>query len=233
MKRIAVGLYVAATVALMFWGYYQAIYVAPTDAMQGEIFRIIFYHVPLFICTFLFFAISFLGSIGFLAYRHSRPEWAQVADAWALAGAEVGVVCCTNALILGSMWGRRAWGIWWTWDARLTSMLACWLIYAGYVMLRRAVDEPTQRARLSAFLSIFGCVDAAFVYKSIEWFRTQHPSPVLSVRSGGGMGPGMEAPIYWNWLAFMCLAAVLVMVRMRQEEASREIDSLRRMAHSY
>jgi len=76
-------------------------------------------------------------------------------------------------------------------------------------------------------------VDVGFVYKSIEWFRTQHPSPVLSIRSGGGMGPGMETPIYWNWLAMLCLGTVLVMVRMRQEEISREIDSLRRLAHAY
>ena len=131
------------------------------------------------------------------------------------------------------IWGRIIWGVWWAWDARLTTMLVCWLIYAGYLMLRRAIDEPTQRARLSAVVSIFGCVDILIVWKSIEWWRTQHPAPVLSVRDGGGMGPGMEAPIYWNWLAFMCLAAILVMVRTRQEQRSREIDSLRRMAHSY
>src|SRR5580700_8160213 len=136
-------------------------------------------------------------------------------------------------LATGMIWGRIIWGVWWAWDARLTTMLVCWLIYAGYLMLRRAIDEPTQRARLSAVVSIFGCVDILIVWKSIEWWRTQHPAPVLSVRDGGGMGPGMEAPIYWNWLAFMCLAAILVMVRTRQEQRSREIDSLRRMAHSY
>jgi heme exporter protein C len=101
------------------------------------------------------------------------------------------------------------------------------------MILRRSIEEPTQRARLSAVLSILGCVDVGFVYKSIEWFRTQHPSPVLSIRDGGGMGPGMEAPIYWNFLGLLCLSAVLVTVRMRQEETSREIDSLRRLAHSY
>src|SRR5215813_5554993 len=137
MKKAGFGLYAAFAVLMMAWGYYQATYVAPADAMQGEISRIIFYHVPLFICSFAFFAISFLGSIGFLSYRHSRPEWAQIADAWALSGAEVGVLCCTNALILGSMWGRRAWGIWWTWDARLTTTLVLWLIYVSYLLLRR------------------------------------------------------------------------------------------------
>ena len=92
MKKLAIGLYAAVTIAMMIWGFYQAMYVAPTDAMQGEIFRIIFYHVPSASVAFLFFAVSLLGSIGYLAYRHSHPEWAQVADAWALAGAEVGVV---------------------------------------------------------------------------------------------------------------------------------------------
>jgi len=106
-------------------------------------------------------------------------------------------------------------------------------MYAGYLMLRRAIEEPTQRARLSAVLSIFGCVNVGFVYKSIEWYRTQHPAPVLSIRNGGGMGPGMEAPMYWNFLALACLAAVLVTSRMRQESVSREIDSMRRLAHTH
>jgi heme exporter protein C len=100
-------------------------------------------------------------------------------------------------------------------------------------MLRHAITEPTQRARLSAVMSIFGCINVAFVYQSIAWYRTQHPAPVLSLRNGGGMGPGMESPIYWNWLALVCLGAILASVRMRQEEFSTEIDSLRRMAHSH
>jgi heme exporter protein C len=154
-------------------------------------------------------------------------------DAFAAAVTEVSLTFATIVLATGMIWGRIIWGIWWTWDARLTTMLVCWLIYAGYLMLRRAIDEPTQRARLSAVVSIFGCTDILIVWKSIEWWRTQHPAPVLSVRDGGGMAPGMEGPIYWNWLALMCIAALLVMIRMRQENMSREIDSLRRMAHSY
>ena len=146
---------------------------------------------------------------------------------------EVALAFASVNLATGMIWARFAWGIWWAWDARLTSMLTCWLMYAGYLILRRAIEEPTQRARLSAFVSILGCVNVAFVYKAIEWFRTQHPSPVLSIRQGGGMGSGMEAPIYWNWLAMLCFAGVLVIVRMRQEAVSREIDSLRRMAHAY
>jgi heme exporter protein C len=100
-------------------------------------------------------------------------------------------------------------------------------------MLRRAMEEPTQRARLSAVVSVFGGIDAVIVYKSIEWYRTLHPGPVLTIRGGGGMPPGWQETAYWNVLAFLCLSIVLVMVRMRQEDISREIDSVRRMAHAY
>jgi heme exporter protein C len=101
MKKLAIGIYAALTVALMIWGFYQAVYVAPTDAMQGEIFRIIFYHVPSAMVAFLFFAISLTGSIGYLSFRRNRPRWAQISDAWALSGAEVGVVFCTVVLTTG------------------------------------------------------------------------------------------------------------------------------------
>ena len=123
MKKLLIGLYVAVTLALMVWGFYQAVYVAPLDAMQGEISRIFYYHVPTAMLFFLFFAISLVGSIGYLAYKRSRADWAQATDALALAGAEVGVVYCTVVLLTGPIWARRAWGIWWTWDARLTTTL--------------------------------------------------------------------------------------------------------------
>jgi heme exporter protein C len=112
-------------------------------------------------------------------------------------------------------------------------MFVCLLIYSGYIMLRQSIDEPTQRARLSAALSIFGAFDVVIVWKSIEWFRTQHPGPVLSVRTGGGtIDPSMEAMIYRNLLALLLIAAALVLVRVKQEETAREIDGLRRLAHA-
>ena len=101
MKKAAISVYAVVVIALMIWGYYQAIYVAPTDAMQGEIFRIIFYHVPNASVAFVFFAVSLLGSIGFLTWRNSNTNLAQAADAWALAGAEVGVIFCTVVLTTG------------------------------------------------------------------------------------------------------------------------------------
>jgi heme exporter protein C len=206
---------------------YKILLVLPNEKDQGAIYRIIYFHVPSIITGFTGFFVALVASAMYLATRNLKY------DAFAAAVTEVSLAFATVVLATGMIWGRIIWGIWWTWDARLTSMLVCWLIYAGYMMLRRAIEEPTERARLSAIVSIFGCVDILIVWKSIEWFRTQHPGPVLSVRDGGGMAPGMEAPIYWNWVALMCLAAILVMVRMRQEDMSRQIDSLRRMAHTY
>src|SRR5664280_3919019 len=103
MKKSAIGLYAAVTIALMIWGFYQAIYVAPDEQTMHEVQRIFYYHVPSAMVAFLFFAISLIGSIGFLAFRHSRNTWAQIFDAWALAAAEVGVVFCTVVLITGPL----------------------------------------------------------------------------------------------------------------------------------
>jgi heme exporter protein C len=98
--------------------------------------------------------------------------------------------------------------------------------------MRKAIDEPTQRARLSSALCIFGCVDVVIVYKSIEWFRNQHPGPVLDFRTGGGhMDPAMQNIFYLNFVAILLMAIALVLIRTRQEATAREIDSLRRLAH--
>ena len=225
-ERIMIVL-AAICAVILSWNLYKILLVLPNEKDQGAIYRIVYFHVPSIFTGFTGFFVALVASGIYLATKNLKY------DAFAAAVTEVSLAFATIVLATGMIWGRIIWGIWWTWDARLTTMLVCWLIYAGYLMLRRAIDEPTERARLSAVVSIFGCADIAIVWKSIEWFRTQHPAPVLSIREGGGMGPGMEAPIYWNWLAMMCLAAILVMVRMRQEDMSREIDSLRRLAHSY
>jgi len=212
--------------SLLTWNLYKVFYVLPVEANVGG-YKIFYFHVPAAFTALGGFLTALVGSGLYLATGKFKY------DGFAAAVTEVALAFATVNLVTGSIWARFAWGIWWTWDARLTSMFTCWLMYAGYLMLRRAIEEPTQRARLSAVLSIFGCVNVGFVYKSIEWYRTQHPAPVLSIRNGGGMGPGMEAPMYWNFLALACLAAVLVTIRMRQESVSREIDSMRRLAHTH
>ena len=228
MKRAAVGFYVAVTVSLMVWGFYQAIFVAPLDAMQGEVYRIIFYHVPSASVAFLFFAISLAGSIGYLSFRRSRPDWAQIGDALALAGAEVGVVFCSVVLVTGPIWARRASGIWWTWDARLTTTLVLWLIYVSYLLMRRFA-AGSQMQTLAAVLGIFGALDVPIVYMSNRWWRTQHPAPVFGGDSDSGMAPAMVHALLWNMLAWLAWGLLVLGLRYRvarqqQKFAAQEVQ---------
>jgi heme exporter protein C len=216
MKKLAISLYVLVTIALMIWGYYQAIYVAPNDAMQGEIFRIIYYHVPSASVAFVFFGVNLVGSIGYLVSRRNFAARAQKFDAWALAGAEVGVVFCTVVLITGPIWGRRAWGIWWTWDARLTTTLVLWLIYMSYLLLRRFA-AGSQVQTLAAVLGIFGALDVPIVYMSNRWWRTQHPAPVFGGAPGSGMAWSMLRPFLWNMLAWFAWGVMILAIRYHVE----------------
>ena len=127
----------------------------------------------------------------------------QIADAWALAGAEVGVVFCTVVSITGPLWARRAWGMWWTWDARLTTTLVLWLIYVSYLLLRRFAAGP-QMQTLAAVLGIFGALDVPIVYMSNRWWRTQHPAPVFRrQRRLRHQGPSDAGRFGWNVLAWL------------------------------
>jgi heme exporter protein C len=197
----------------------------PDEAFQGAIFRIIFFHVPAAFTCFLCFFISLAASITYLKTR--RLDW----DALAVACVEVGLAFGAANLVSGMIWARIIWGIWWTWDWRLTSMLVCWLLYAGYLVLRRAVEEPTERARLSAAMAILSFAVVPFVFFSIKWFRTQHPQPVLF--GEGRMDSGYRAMLYGNWVPLLMVAAILIVIRIRQERRQREIDALRRTIHAF
>jgi heme exporter protein C len=225
-EKVVFGL-AAAAALLLAYNLYQIFLVLPDEAMQGPIYRIIFFHVPAAITGMIGYFVALVLSILYLSSGNFRY------DSLAASIVEVSVVFSVLNIVTGSIWARIIWGIWWTWDYRLTSALVCVLIFSGYLMLRRAIDEPTQRARLSAALAIFGCIDVVIVWKSIEWFRTQHPGPVLSIRTGGGnIDPAMEHMLYLNFLAILMIATALVLVRTRQEGIAREIDSLRRLANA-
>ncbi len=225
-EKIAIGLAAAAAV-LLAYNLYNIFFVLPDEAAQGAIYRIIFFHVPAAITGMIGYFAALVLSLLYLSSKNLKF------DAMSASVIEVSLVFSVVNIVTGSIWGRIIWGIWWTWDARLTSALVCILIFSGYLMLRRAIDEPTQRARLSSALCIFGCVDVVIVWKSIDWFRTQHPGPVLSIRTGGGnMDPAMEHMILMNFLALLMIALALVLIRTRQEMVAREIDSLRRFAHA-
>ena len=163
------------------------------------------------------FFVNFLASVVYLWKRNAAS------DALAAASAEVGVVFCTVVLITGPIWARPVWGIWWTWDARLTTTLVLWLIYVSYLVLRRFSAGRTD-AVLAAALAIFGFVDVPIVYMSIRWFRTQHPSPVIGGGANSGLDPSMWPPLFWNWLAFSMLAIILVVVRYRLQRMEEEVE---------
>src|SRR5260370_29269247 len=124
----------------------------PPERNQGVIFKIIFFHVPMAITALTCAMVAFIASVLFLITKQFKY------DALAVALTEVGLAFLAGNLITGSIWGRVAWGIWWTWDARLASALVCWLLYAGYLMLRNAIEEPTQRATFAAVFFLFSFI---------------------------------------------------------------------------
>ena len=151
------------------------------------------------------------------------PGREQVADALAVASAEVGVVFCTVVLITGPLWARRAWGIWWTWDARLTTTLILWLIYVSYLLLRRfAAGSEVQT--LAAVLAIFGGLDVPIVYMSNRWWRTQHPAPVFGGGADSGIkDPRMLAAFGWNVLAWLLWGLLILAIRFQVERRAQRI----------
>jgi heme exporter protein C len=199
--------------------------VLPDEVSQGPIFRIIFFHVPVAWTAFVLFFAAMVSSILFLVRKDFKY------DSFAAAATEVGLAFGAANLLTGMIWGRIIWGIWWTWDARLTSMLVGWIIYAGYGMLRRAIEEPTERARMSAVVSILAFADVPIIFWSIKWWRTQHPQPV--VYGGGFLSPGYWYMLFLNWIPILLLGVVLLLLRMRQEQTGREIDALRREVHAF
>ncbi len=217
MKLVS-KLFIALTVAALGFAAYQALMVAPTEQTMGNVQRIFYYHVPSAWTAFLLFFVNFLASVVYIWKRNAA------ADAIAAATAEVGVVFCTVVLITGPIWARPVWGIWWTWDARLTTTLVLWLIYVSYLVLR-SYSTGSQTALLAAALAIFGFVDVPIVYMTIRWFRTQHPSPVIGGGSNSGLDPSMWPPLLWNWLAFSMLAVILVVVRYRLQRMEEDVES--------
>jgi len=203
------------TAILLSYALYLALVVAPTEQTMGDVQRIFYYHVPSAWTAFILFFINFAASIYYLIKR--KPA----ADIVALVSAEVGVVFCTIVLVTGPIWARPVWGIWWTWDMRLTSTLVLWLIYVSYLFLRR-FSAGGQTPTLAATLAVFGALCVPVVYFSIWFFRTQHPQPVMG--GGGSIDPRMLHVLLINWLAFSCFAFLVCWSRYRLEKLQREVD---------
>jgi heme exporter protein C len=204
----------ALLVAAMFAYAPVLIADAPYESTMGLIQKIFYFHVPVGLTMFLAAFVSGIASGIFLFRR--RPA----ADRVAVAAAEITVVLGVIVLITGPLWARKAWGIWWDWDARLTSTLVLWLIFLSYLLLRRYGGPGSDR--LAAGVAIFGMFNVPFVYWSVEFWRTLHPkTSVLPT-----LQPGMRGPLWFSFAAFVGLFVLLLMARTRLEQRRSELEEL-------
>lgn len=200
-------------VAVTFW---VGLVIAPTDRLMGDVQRIMYVHVPAAWSGFLAFFVVFVASIAYLVRREPRF------DHLAHAAAEVGVVLMGLAIVLGAIWGKPTWGVWWTWDPRLTSAAVLLAIYLGYLALRGFADDPERRARWCAAVGIIGFLDVPIVYLSVLWWRTLHqaPSGPETIARPMLLALGIGAA------AFTLLLGFLVTVRYGTARAEAELELL-------
>jgi heme exporter protein C len=182
--------------------------VAPPDAEQGDVQRLMYVHVPTAWLAYLAFLVVFVCSIAYL--RTGRIRWDRVAA----ASAEIGVVFTALTIVLGSLWARPVWGAWWTWDPRLTTTAILLLIYLGYLAVRRLSDSPARRARWAAVVGIVGFVDVPIVHLSVRWWRSLHQAParLLGVPD---LAPAMGVALAVALVAFTLLYLYLMALRLR------------------
>ncbi len=214
-------LFVTMTTAVALIFFY-----APIESEMGIVQKIFYVHVPLAWNAFLGFGFVFFYSFRYLATRNPRY------DRRAVSAAEVGVLFTTLVLITGPIWAKPVWGIWWTWDARLTLTLVLWLIYVGYLLLRRYIESPERRAVLAAVVGVTGFIDVPLVYFAIRWWRTQHPQPVIAGGEDSGLDPAMKLTLWVCVAAFTCLFLALFGRRLDIEIARSRADLEREAAEA-
>jgi len=209
----------------MVLAIYMVFVYVPSDRVQGVIQRIFYFHVPLAFLTFLAFGVVAVAS-GMYLWKGSRA-W----DRLAHSSAEVGMVFCTLVLTTGPIWAKPIWGTWWTWDARLTTTLILWLIYAAYLMVRSTAGSGEQAARYAAILGIVGVVDIPIINRSVYWWRTIHPAVIVTREGGSGLSdPRMQIAFGVCLLAFLLLYMWLVTVRYGSSRARDRFEDLRSQA---
>jgi heme exporter protein C len=211
---------VLAAIALPV-GIILALVVAPVEAFQGEPYRILYIHVPSVVAAYAGFTVAFIASVLFLLRRSERY------DRLAAASAEVGQVFLTLVLLTGPIWGKPVWGAWWTWDARLTTALILWFIFAGYLMLR-AWAGPSG-AVASAVVVVIGFLDIPLIHWSAVLLRTLHPRPAV-FRPDPAMPGSMLAILLFNMVAFLLTYVALVRVRLAQETQRARLGALEESA---
>lgn len=222
-KRIVLG---AVAILFVIAAAYASFYVAPEERTMGVLQRIFYFHVGSAWAGMDAFLVCFIANLLYVWKRGEKYDWLGVASA------EVGLVLTTVVLITGPIWAKPAWGIYWTWDARLTSTFVLWLLYVSYLLLRTLIEEPERRALLSALFGIFAFIDVPLVFFSIRWWRTQHPAPVIMGGPGSGLDPTMNKVFLFSVLAMHVLAAFLIVERYILDKMKSEVDILRREAEA-
>lgn len=209
--RLRPWLGIAATAAsiLVTW---MALFWAPTDAVQGDVYRVMFVHVPAAWLAYLAFIVVFLASVGWLWTR--RPWF----DALAVASAEIGVLFTGLCIVAGSIWAKPTWGVWWTWDPRLVTTSVMFFMYLGYLILRSLSTDFERRATRSAVLGIIAVVDIPIVHLSVLWMNSLHQLPTV-MRIGGD--PALDASMGMT-LGFSVLAFTLVYLALLAERMTIE-----------
>ncbi len=197
-------------------GLVMAFGVAPREATQGNVQRIMYLHVPTVLVAYLAFAVVFVASIAYLWRRDPA------ADRLAHASAEVGVLFTGITIAAGAIWGKPTWGTWWTWDARLTSVTILFVMYLGYLLLRGMIEDRERGARYAAVLGIIAALDVPLVHFSVYWWRTLHQPPSMLKPGPAAMPEGILTALLVNVVAFTLLYAYFVakrvMVLRREQE---------------
>jgi heme exporter protein C len=206
--RIALWCGIAAVV-LTAVGLYIGLVVAPTDAQQGEVYRIIFIHVPAaWMSMFIYVVMAGWAALG-LALN------TRLSAMMAAALAPTGALFTFIALWTGSLWGRPTWGTYWVWDARLTSELILLFLYFGFIALRAAIDEPRRADRAAAVLAIVGVVNVPIIYYSVQWWNTLHQGASVSLTRAPAMAATMLTGMLVMALAFWLYSIAVSLVRLR------------------
>jgi heme exporter protein C len=199
----------AGAAVLMAAGLYIGFFVAPTDAQQGEAYRIIFIHVPAaWMSMFLYVVMAFWAAAGLVLNT-------RLSGMMASALAPTGALFTFVALWTGALWGKPTWGTWWVWDARLTSELLLLFLYFGFMALKAAIDEPRRADRASAVLAIVGVVNIPIIYYSVQWWNTLHQGASVSLTRAPAMAATMLTGMIVMALAFWLYSIAVALVRVR------------------
>lgn len=207
-------------VAIIACGLYLAFFVAPPDYLQGEIARIMFVHVPSAWIAMAGYALIAVSAFGLLVFRHP------LADVAGKAAAPIGAAFTFLALFTGSLWGKPAWGTYWVWDARLTSVLILFFLYLGLIALRSSIDDETLASKLTAILALVGIVMLPIIKFSVDWGNTLHqPSSVLKL-SGPTIHSSILTPLLVMGAGFLVLFVAMHLKAMRNEILRRRVKAL-------